>query len=585
MAGRIFDRPDLDQRAGRKALYVSGALTFAMPGKAYEGRLQVYNGIGGLSVQQVDGDTLPSGTSIYIDGSEVVVSWPAYSETAATIPNPGFEAGDVNWEKGPGWSIGTENPPVGLRAARYGENHGDALISNTSRFPVNPGVMITASCQVRQGASSEGNAGAAVQLEWRSSDGALVKTSEGNAVMSASKNRVYPSTVRAIPPANAALVNVAAKGIRNRENKPLFIDQFEWDHHHVTGINSTRVFTLGLMVRDSAGRSYLWRGTIRVSRGEWNGAWETAGISFPTMHGLYDVIWSELFQRYIACGYYNANPNTAIISSQTGFTWSDDLRGSGQYFVTLVEARTLGRVFCYGTSNRVAVSLNGTSWTTQTPNIEQGGNGFYDVAWSDELGVMVAIGNNGIHRSTNGVSDWVTVAANAASTIYCKVIWVRQLGLFVLVNGSIVRTSPDGLVWTVVWNGAGQGKPLNAFYSERDRLLYVIIAPNPLVIRPYISSPDGITFTTYPGNPANDWGSEMTAKSRYSPELEGALLASSNNIAFLFKGPGEVMPAGTSTGGLVQSSCWSPKLGRWVMVNSSAGNANMVSISKTAYNA
>ncbi|HAL21585.1 MAG TPA: hypothetical protein DCP40_02455 [Stenotrophomonas sp.] len=585
MTARIYDRPDLDQRAKQKALYVSGALTFAMPGQPYEGRLQVYNGIGGLSVQQVDGDTLPNGASIYIAGSEVVVSWPAYSETDAVIPNPGFEAGDVNWEKGAGWSIGPENPPVGLRAARYGETQGDSIISNTARYPVNPGVPITATCQVRQGASAEGNAGAAVRLEWRAASGELVGMSEGNAVMSASKNRVYPSTIVAAPPAGAALVNVAARGIRNRENKALFIDQFQWDHLQLTGINTTRVFNLGLMVRDSAGRSYLWRGKLRVSRGEWNGTWETAGLSFPTMHGLFDVVWSELFQRYIACGYYNESPNTAIISSPTGFVWSDDFRGSGQYYVTLVEAKTLGRVFAYGASNRVAVSLNGTSWATQTTNIAQGANGFYDAAWSDELGIMVAIGNNGIHRSTNGVSDWSTVAPNSGVTQYSKVIWVRQLGLFVAVNGTTVRTSPDGSAWTTAWTGAGQGKPINAFYSERDRLLYVIVVPDSLVIHPYISSPDGATFTVYPGNPAEDWSAEMTANCEYSPELEGALLAANTSLTVQFKGPGEVMAAPITPNAIAEASCWSPALGRWVLVHSTSGAANRVSLSTSAYSA
>lgn len=261
---RIYDRPDLDQGQRLPPLFVTGAFVDAKPGEPYEGRLQIHNGVGGMTVTQVDGDRLPNGSGLYIEGDEVVLNWPAYSETASVIPNPGFEAGDVNWQKGPGWSIGPENPITGIRSARYGETQGSSIISNTARYPVNPGRPITASCNVRQGASAEGNAGAAVQLEWRSPDGSLLSASEGNAVMSASKNRVYPSTVQAMPPAGAALVNVASRGIRNRENKALFVDDFQWDHTQLTGVNVDVTYQLTLIVRDAAGRSFLWIGSVRV---------------------------------------------------------------------------------------------------------------------------------------------------------------------------------------------------------------------------------------------------------------------------------------------------------------------------------
>lgn len=262
---RIFDRPDLDQRAARLAMYITGSFASGKPAEAYEGRLQVHNGVGGMTVEQIDGDKLPNGASLYMDGTEVVLSWPAFSATVAVIPNPGFESGDVSWTKGTGWSIGTENPIAGARSARYGENPGDALIENTARYPVNPGMPIEATCQVRQGASAEGNAGAAVQLQWRREDGSLLETSEGNAVMSASKNRVYPSTVVASPPAGAALVNVASRGIRKRENKPLFIDSFVWDHQQLTGVGTAATYNLMLRVRDSSGQSAVWSGAVIVA--------------------------------------------------------------------------------------------------------------------------------------------------------------------------------------------------------------------------------------------------------------------------------------------------------------------------------
>ncbi len=315
MSARIYDRPDLDQRAARLGLYVTGVLPDAQLAMAYEGRLLIHNGIGGLSVEQIDGDTLPNGYSLYIEGNEIVVAWPPYSETETIIPNPGFEEGDVGWVKGPGWTIGTENPITGARSARYGENPGISPINNGARYPINRGRAITASCNVRQGASAEGNAGARVKLVWLAADGGVVAESLGNAVMSASKNRVYPSTVVAEPPADAELVMIAADGIRYRENKALFVDDFAWDHVSTTGTNTRRTYQLTLRVRDSAARSYIWRGSVSVAR--LHPVWASAPVD-PSNSGT-------------------------IFKSVDGVTWP-----SGSYVTAAPAGKLAGMIFAGG---------------------------------------------------------------------------------------------------------------------------------------------------------------------------------------------------------------------------------------------
>ncbi|EKT4090802.1 hypothetical protein QEG23_000272 [Stenotrophomonas maltophilia] len=281
MTARIYDRPDLDQRKGLLALYVTGSLTDAVPSAAYEGRLQIINSVGACTVRQIDGDQLPEGTSLFVDQvtKEVVLAWPAYQAGAAPIANPGFEEGPTGWEGAAGWVIATENPPVGSWAAGYNNNRGESIISNTARYKVFPGQVTKAKCKVRQGASSEGNAGAAVLLEYRDLAGQVVRSVEGNRVMSASKNRVYDSTVTGEAPANAATINVAGNGIRYRENKILFVDAFEWDHTvSASGINHEAVLALTLQVSDSLGRSTIWSGIVRV-------------VEFP------DTRWGLLFGR------------------------------------------------------------------------------------------------------------------------------------------------------------------------------------------------------------------------------------------------------------------------------------------------
>lgn len=268
MAARIYDRPDLDQDVYQPALYVNGRFARAKPSLAYEGRLQIRNSIGGCSVLQIGGDKLPDGTQVRVDQTtkEVVVAWPAYLTAQAPIANANFEEGKTGWELGPGWNITTESPPSGQWSAGYWGNWGTSRISNAARYTVQPGQITTAKCDVRQGASSEGNAGGSVMLEYRNAAGEVIHTVEGNQVMSASKNRVYPSTVFGAAPAGAATINVAGNGIRYRENKILFVDNFQWDHTVPSvGINFETVFNVVLRVNDSIGRSFVWSGQIMVA--------------------------------------------------------------------------------------------------------------------------------------------------------------------------------------------------------------------------------------------------------------------------------------------------------------------------------
>lgn len=262
-------RPDLDQeQAYGPSLYVSGSLPNAMPGDAYEGRLQIHNAIGACTVEQISGATLPIGHQLYVDQStmEIVVAWPAYTQDDAPIDNPGFEQGMLSWSAGAGWEVTTDNPIAGSRSARYRAGfNGSSIISNVARYPVNPGVPISAQCQVKQGASSAGNAGAGVRIEWRNAAGQVVGFDDGNMVMSAWDDDVFPSNVEAMPPDDAATANIACHGLRKRERRGLWVDSFSWDHYVPTaGINIETTLCIDLRVRDSAGRTALWSGCINI---------------------------------------------------------------------------------------------------------------------------------------------------------------------------------------------------------------------------------------------------------------------------------------------------------------------------------
>lgn len=263
---RPFDRPDLDQELDQLAMFVDGTLPIAQPVIPYEGRLQIHNGFGECRADLFEG-TLPPGHTISVDQGtdEVVISWPAAVLGVAPIVNPGFEDGTVGWDYGAGWGVTTDNPATGVRTASYGGQRGESRLSSRTRVRVTPGTPITAGCTVTQGASSAGNAGAAVLLEYRNAAGEVISTREGNRVMSASNNARFPSTVNDLVPGDAYTVNIACLGIRWRQNLAVWVDDFHWTTEAAEqGIDHDALFPITIRVRDQRGRVAFWSGTIRV---------------------------------------------------------------------------------------------------------------------------------------------------------------------------------------------------------------------------------------------------------------------------------------------------------------------------------
>lgn len=272
MSHLIQLRPNVNQEKERLQLYVSGILPEADAGMSYEGRLQIHNNVGMCKVRQIGGSQLPNGHQIYVDKNtmEVVIVWPAYSETVVPITNFNLELGDQGWRYGSGWDVSTNNPIEGSRSLRFSNTKGESYASSRTRVKVTPGTTIHAECLVRQGASSAGNAGAGVALEYRDKDDKVFARDIGGMVMSASNNKVYPSLLDSTVPVNPndpsgdVFVNPACKGLRNRQNKPVWADSFTWDLVEIIGSNSTNGYELVLEVTDSIGQVAIWAGTIGV---------------------------------------------------------------------------------------------------------------------------------------------------------------------------------------------------------------------------------------------------------------------------------------------------------------------------------
>lgn len=168
--------------------------------------------------------------TLYPNGS-IVQPQTVAPPVSTTIPNPGFESGDVDWDKDAGWTINnTGESFTGSWSAEFNATATDRKITGQTLIPVVPGQSITLTCQVQQGASSAGQAGARVALAWFDAADVELSESLGNLVDSASGGAWRQSSVTGIAPAGAAKVAQRAIGFRNSGSAALWVDTFAWNY-------------------------------------------------------------------------------------------------------------------------------------------------------------------------------------------------------------------------------------------------------------------------------------------------------------------------------------------------------------------
>lgn len=500
-----FLRPDLDQAAEQLPLYITGTLAGGKPGDAYEGRLQIHNQIGACVVLSVTGDDLPVGGTVSIDGNEVVVAWPAYAEAAAPITNPGFEDGMAGWQGGAGWSTTTDNPIAGTRSAVFKDAPGSSILSSLSRYPVDAGDTIHASAAIRQGASSAGNAGAGVRLEFRDAAGALVGHKDGNMVMSASNNAVKPSTVTVTPgdrPAGTELVNIACHGLRKRQNREVWADTFAWDHAvAAAGINADATICITIQIKDSAGRTAIWSGCVIVVSHFWDGAWIKSNS--PTNYFMVDHLWIEEWGIWVASFYDNVNGK--IFTSSDGVTWTYRLSISSGWV-----ASNLGMSLAWSPLNKrlllaqayhPLITVDDPVTFAATYRTSPGD--YLSISWSAKKGAFVAISGSTIWISgTAEAGSWTSYASPISG--YARAFaYDERNGVFVVLNkDGKTWTSPDLVTWTHV--GAHpytqeRTRPALFFSRVLNKLVFLQQQGSGLLA----ASPDaGVTWATVDSYPS-----------------------------------------------------------------------------------
>lgn len=150
---------------------------------------------------------------------------------ASPIDNGTFESGATGWTLDAGFSIGAYGSGTmfdGTQSLQFNATATQRAI-NDEVCAVIPGQVITASCQVQQGASSAGQAGARVEIGWYDSSDDLIGFQQGNLVDSGSGGAWHKSTLTATAPATAAYARFSVQAFRNSGSARLWVDSCTWD--------------------------------------------------------------------------------------------------------------------------------------------------------------------------------------------------------------------------------------------------------------------------------------------------------------------------------------------------------------------
>lgn len=168
--------------------------------------------------------------TIYPPGSLVQ---PASSPPPAPdqVTNGGFEDGNTGWTLASGFSIGQFGNGTHFEGtwSLQWDLTGEARAINNNATEVVPGQVINANCQVQQGASASGHAGARVEVLWYDSSDDFVSASPGNLIDSTSNQNWKQSLVSAVAPATAAFARFSVSAFRTSGGDELWIDNCTWD--------------------------------------------------------------------------------------------------------------------------------------------------------------------------------------------------------------------------------------------------------------------------------------------------------------------------------------------------------------------
>lgn len=263
------------------------------------------------------------------------------------------------------------------------------------------------------------------------------------------------------------------------------------------------------------------------------------------------VVWSNRLEVFVACGL-----NLVRISSD-GITWvSTTVTGNWQKIIYSEELALF--VMSNGTSPySLAISTNGTSWTTVT---DTPAFGVYGMCWAKELSIFCAV-SVGAQRnliSSDGIR-WTTY--NTGISMGQFVAWSPDLSLFCSSDSSTtILTSRNGITWTTRTN-VGIVMSDGVWSSEFNKFF---ISSSNFGAGCVISSSNGVTWTTQSTNLLT------LASIVWSPQLSMLYAGGNSSNPMFFSRDGIIWNRINTTTSNFSGLTWSPKLNMFVATTNSS---------------
>lgn len=174
------------------------------------------------------------------------------------------------------------------------------------------------------------------------------------------------------------------------------------------------------------------------------------GINWTQRTSLFNGTWDCIgFDGVrLVAGNTSSIPGAGMTSTD-GITWTSMTFFANAFPTGICYAASIDTWVCVGSDGRIGSSSDGLSWTQRSNDSP---TAWASVAWSEELGIFVAVAYSGtvrIKTSPDGIT-WTTRTAPNANAWFC-VVWAAEIDMFIAVsfNGTLdlSMVSSNGISW------------------------------------------------------------------------------------------------------------------------------------------
>lgn len=161
-------------------------------------------------------------------------------------------------------------------------------------------------------------------------------------------------------------------------------------------------------------------------------------------YSLDNILWTGNKLVAISTGPFGSE----ILTSDDAVTWSKHI-ASGINFQGSIDSVTYGDGKFVGFSTWNYTSTDGIAWTRDTDVTDDPTYSPFDIAWSPDLSLFVAVGDSGeMHSSPTG-TDWTQVNHGFVLDRLTGIEWLNDR-FFAVGAEETILSSTDGITWTLV---------------------------------------------------------------------------------------------------------------------------------------